>query len=199
MLFSLFTPTHKADHLKDAYGSLLRQTVQNWEWVVVPNGRVYGEIATFVADLTRNDPRVKVVPYRNATECVGLLKKYACDHCKGDVLVEFDHDDLLSANCLAEIAARADGCPETTFFFSDDVTCTFDGKVILFDQSLGWRHYEAELDGKACVVNHNFRVHPRTLCEILYAPDTCGRGRERRTTRPAGTTRTWTCVTTRNS
>lgn len=171
MLFSLFTPTHKATYLKDAYASLQRQTVTDWEWVVVPNGPEYPEIRDYLAELTKGDKRVKIVTYNNATTSVGLLKKYACDQCTGDVLVEYDHDDVLATGCLAEISLRAAGCPANTFFFSDDVTCTFDGKLVLFDQSLGWKHYESELDGKKCMVNHNFRVHPRTLCEILYAPD----------------------------
>lgn len=56
MQLSLITPTHKPDYLLEAYRSLKLQTLEDWEWVIVPNG---GNIV--IPEVIRQDPRVKIV------------------------------------------------------------------------------------------------------------------------------------------
>ena len=38
MRLSVFTPSHTAKYLTDCYGSLLEQTHDDWEWIVLLNG-----------------------------------------------------------------------------------------------------------------------------------------------------------------
>ena len=90
MKLSLFTPTHKPDYLVDAYSSLKLQTLTDWEWVILPNGK-----DVTIPEVIRKDPRVKLVTTGNNSHNIGALKRSACDATTGDILVEFDHDDLL--------------------------------------------------------------------------------------------------------
>lgn len=98
-MISVFTPVHVTDlkFLKEAYASLLEQTMTNWEWVILANG--LGTSADF-ADFT--DPRVRVEKLYSAPY-IGALKREACSRCKGDILVELDHDDILMPDCLEEV------------------------------------------------------------------------------------------------
>ena len=54
MLVSVFTPSHDTRFLDDAYGSLIRQSHEDWEWIVVLNGKA-GQWSP-----PEPDPRVKV-------------------------------------------------------------------------------------------------------------------------------------------
>ena len=93
-MLSVITPTNNTRYLGEAHDSLAGQTHTDWEWIVVPNGG-----ATWASD----DPRVRVIP-ADFTGSVGGLKRFACQQAKGDLLVELDHDDLLTPTALAQIA-----------------------------------------------------------------------------------------------
>jgi glycosyltransferase involved in cell wall biosynthesis len=97
MLISLFTPTHNPQFLDRLARSVARQTCAEFEWVIVPNGDA-GEVRV---DL----PQARIVPYAGQTQNIGELKRFACLACRGDVLVEVDHDDELTPDCVAELAA----------------------------------------------------------------------------------------------
>jgi glycosyltransferase involved in cell wall biosynthesis len=94
-MISVFTPTNNDKYLLRAYKSLLSQTYQDWEWVVLTNGDV--SVPEF------SDDRVKVF-HTEETGMVGTLKRLACSYCTGEYLVELDHDDELTPDCLEEIS-----------------------------------------------------------------------------------------------
>jgi glycosyltransferase involved in cell wall biosynthesis len=104
MLVSVFTPTHKVDFLSEAYQSLTRQTYRQWQWVLIPNGAK----ASIPASIA-GDSRVKIIPAPEAIAAagVGALKRFACEQCEGEYLVELDHDDFLTAAALEKIVAAA--------------------------------------------------------------------------------------------
>ncbi len=167
MLVSVFTPSHIPDHLKRCWESLLAQTHQEFEWVVVPNGNR----AAAVEDILRklDDPRIKI--HTKYSSSIGELKRYACDNSKGEVLVEYDHDDLLATACLKEIVKVVEAHP-VSFIYSDNHTCKLDGTAELFSPQFGWSYYGAEIPGHGMKpINRTPPITPRSLCEILYAPD----------------------------
>jgi glycosyltransferase involved in cell wall biosynthesis len=171
MRVSIFTPTHKPTFLADAWETVRRQTHENWEWVVVVNGPGSDIIAKFLAQTVGGDPRVKIVMAPPDVQGVGALKRFACSKCSGDLLLELDHDDLLTEDCLAVVVARAAKCPPLTFIYSDTVTESLDGKAHLYLKEYGWRHYDWTHKGRVRPVNASHAAHPRALCEIMYAPD----------------------------
>ena len=63
MLLSVFTPTHRVEHLPAVWSCLLHQTHKDWEWVVVPNGANYPVIADALIRLVKGDKRAKIVVY----------------------------------------------------------------------------------------------------------------------------------------
>ena len=82
---TVFTPSHDPKYLDQCLKSLLAQTFIDWEWVVVLNQKARWWD-------TSKDPRVRVMK-RGELEGVGAAKRYACAQARGEILVEFDHDD----------------------------------------------------------------------------------------------------------
>lgn len=103
MLISIFTPSHISTWLPDLYESLKKQTHEDRERVVLLNNW---------AQYKNDDPRVKIFQdtYDGPNKgFVGRLKLEACKVCTGEWLVECDHDDILTPDCLEEIAKVPEG------------------------------------------------------------------------------------------
>ncbi|RLS54827.1 MAG: glycosyltransferase [Planctomycetota bacterium] len=161
MLLSLFTPTHNPQFLTRLARSIANQTFTNFEWVIVPNGDA-GEIRV---DL----PQARIVPYTGQTQNIGELKRFACQACRGDVLVEVDHDDELTPDCLAELAA-AFSDPRVDFAYSN--TCEIhDGQPWKYDEKFGWRYRPFTWDGQPQFECVAFDPTPWSFSKIWFAPN----------------------------
>jgi len=177
MRVSLFTPTHNPQFLPDAYTSLLRQSVQDWEWVILPNANC-GSLPVHI----RADPRVVVISRPHAGTNIGALKRAAADASSGDILVELDHDDLLMpGTTLQTICDKAHA--GAGFIYSDNAAFRYksaspsnlefdpDFRPFTYDPRHGWQTYPVHIYGRELLANRCFDVSPRTLCEIFYCPD----------------------------
>jgi glycosyltransferase involved in cell wall biosynthesis len=158
---SIFTPSHQTVYLPDLYQSLLDQSWQEWEWVLVlNNGAVMPEF---------NDPRVRIIVAVD-TNGVGALKKFACGECKGEYLVECDHDDILTDDALAKID-KAITESNADFLYSECVEFNADGTSRLYGAEWGWQHAPFQYKGKDYQYNKTFPLNARTLAEIFSSPN----------------------------
>lgn len=167
MRFSIFTPTHKPDYINEAFESLVAQTFQDWEWVLVPNG----EHATIPGHIAEH-PQVRVVeaPDDIAVKGVGALKLFACGNCKGDYLVELDHDDLLTENALEAIDRHATATG-AGFLYSDFTNFRADGTCEYFYEHHGWEHYPFVWHDHEYLAMRAFPTDASALYKIFYAPN----------------------------
>ena len=174
MRFSVFTASHNAEHLPRAWRSLQAQTLQNnWEWVVLPNGEKAGEVVDYLNSL--HNSKISILPVAESGS-VGKLKNMVCAQTQGDILVELDHDDELTPDCLEELQRRSLSAKSDKYFlFSDCLTLDKNGDSVCWNQNYGWRYYRWQYhNGNETVeklVNASFPVTPRSLAEIYYAPD----------------------------
>lgn len=160
-MISVFTPTHNALWLGKCYESLLAQTYDDWEWVVLINGDIQNIVEP-------DDPRVRIVYSPPFIKGVGALKAKAVSLCEGDILVELDHDDILMPNALEKVA-EAFNDPEIGFVFSNFSQINEDGTPNLteFGSLHGWSYYQ-EGDYKIC---NTKSAHPHHVAYIWYAPN----------------------------
>jgi glycosyltransferase involved in cell wall biosynthesis len=120
-LISIVTPTYKTppEILARTYASLRAQTYSNWEWVIwddSPGDLVWRQIYGFAAD-----ERYTVRAHRSLTPSggqIGRVKRQAFIVAEGEILVELDHDDELTPNCLSELV-EAFSDPDVGFVYSD--------------------------------------------------------------------------------
>lgn len=168
MLISVITPTHRTDHLLSTYASLQNQAYRKFEWILLPNGAC-GTLPGAILE----DPRVRVIqPAPGLSGNVGALKQVCCAAARGELLVELDHDDLLHSTALTRLAAAY--CRHIDGFFYSDVAYFRDEEgqpPVVFDPLHGWEDYEMTLDGVYRVAMKAFPITPRSLSEVLYAPD----------------------------
>ena len=163
--FSIFTPAHKPEKLKRAYESILKQTYDDFEWIILlNNGATLGG-----ADF---DDRVKIYNIKDLSGAedngyIGNYKRICCSLATGDVLVELDYDDTLEPNCLSILKDH---------FTDDDVDFVYsscyeykNGKCVApFSPEWGWQ-YEEQPDGR--IVTKAFEPTPLNFGYIWYAPN----------------------------
>jgi hypothetical protein len=165
VLISVFTPSHDPRFLGDAYESLVRQSLPEWEWIVLLNKGAQWRPP-------REDPRVRISRASSRLRGIGALKRAACELASGDILVELDHDDVLTRGCLAAVAdAFAD--PQVVCAYSDWALINEDGSPNhdRFDLGNGWVYSAGILEGKNFDRCHAMAATPHNLGYIWYAPN----------------------------
>lgn len=171
MKFSIITPTHSVKNipfLLELYSSIARQTYTNWEWVLVLNGQL--EYSNIPLQLKVNN-QVKIYRPNNSTnQNIGYLKNKAAELSSGDILVEVDHDDLITENCLQ---ALYDAYLDETigFVFSDCAVYHMEDKFIPYNPEYGWTYKKFNWQEKELYVMNTFQPTSKSFSFIWYAPD----------------------------
>lgn len=160
MKLSIFTPTHNTKYLKELEQTILQQTHKDWEWVVLlNNGAEYESI----------DPRIKIYKSKQYTTSVGALKKEACSLCTGDVLVEVDHDDLLTNDCLEEVNKVFEEKQDVGFVYSDNAKLS--DSFIPYNKAYGWTYKRFMFGDRELISMDSFKPTPYRMSYIWFQPD----------------------------
>lgn len=119
-MISIITPIYNTNKeiLARTWASLKAQTFKDWEWVVwddSTNNNAWSQVYGFASD-----ERFKIALYKPHVHSgnIGYIKHQAFMLASGDILVELDHDDELTSDCLEEIY-NAFQNPEIGFVFSN--------------------------------------------------------------------------------
>lgn len=119
-LFSVLTPVYKTplDFLEACIASVERQTIPDWELLLVDDGNDRA-LKRWLKDRCRRDPRLRVV---TAVANGGIAKasQLGVDHAEGEFLALLDHDDTLSPIALERMAARILEFPQVDYLYSDE-------------------------------------------------------------------------------
>lgn len=168
MKFSIITATHlKNSFLEELYDSLLEQTHTDWEWVLYLNGTA---TPSQIEMRIRNDDRVKIHVDDSDQTKVGFLKNKAFHLGQGDVLVEVDHDDILTSDCLAELETAFQD-DTIGFVYSDNAIYHMNGEFVPYDQSFGWTYKKFNWKGRELTSMDSFPPSSRSMTYIWFAPD----------------------------
>lgn len=174
MKFSIITPTHlKNSFLGDLYESLVAQTYENWEWVIYLNGVEGGLDALVnypVLVAIKSDERIKIVVSDEINSKIGFNKNKAFHLGTGDVLVEVDHDDMLTPDCLEELY-KAFQDPTVGFVYSDSITYHVNNEFTPYDAHYGWTYKKVMWRGKEHYSMNSFAPTSHSMAYIWYAPD----------------------------
>jgi len=162
MTISVFTPSHNPKWLNETYESLITQSYEDWEWVVLLNNGAEWEAP-------KPDERVKIVQSKVETKAVGALKAEAVSLCSGEILLELDHDDLLMPTTLEKVAKAFAENPEVGFVYSDFAQINEDGTPNFneFDSRFGWSYRDE--DGYH--ITNSKSPHPHHISLIWFAPN----------------------------
>nr|WP_323856378.1 class I SAM-dependent methyltransferase [Rossellomorea marisflavi] len=118
-LVSVFTAAYRSGNkIRRPYESLLKQTYTNWEWVIVDDSGDEDETYQ-TALIGLDDSRVRRYRPDGSSGYIGAVKRYAASLCTGEILVEVDHDDELTEDCLEKIVSAFQANPEAGFAYGD--------------------------------------------------------------------------------
>lgn len=115
--FSFFTCTYNTpkDKLKRLYESFIRQTYKEWNWFIIddsPNDNTINLINSL------KDPRITIIKNVTRHGNIGFNKHTIAMMCNGDYLVEIDHDDEITDDCLHQLKSAFDKYPDAGFAYS---------------------------------------------------------------------------------
>jgi len=168
--FSIITPEHdpkNVPYLMELFESILSQTHDNWEWILFLNNKC---IPKYIPDVIRNHPKVVVYHAYMESTNVGAFKKEAFSLGKGDVLVEVDHDDMITPDCLEELNKSFQD-DTVGFVYSDSATYHMTDEFVPYDKSFGWTYRNYNWKGKELIAMNSFEPSSHSLAYIWYAPD----------------------------
>ena len=170
MKFSVFTPSHNLKHIDKPLNSLLNQTFKDFEWVLLLNGNAFKGKDTLEKKLKAAKLNYKIIQDVSDNKNIGYLKKRCCEESSGDFLVELDHDDALTPNCLEELSQAFDNGYD--FCYSSDYSVRVkDGKEnyeTAFSSQWGWKTKE---DENGNPYHPAFAPSALSYSYIWYAPD----------------------------
>ncbi len=117
--FSVFTTTYNTGNkIYRAYNSLIKQTMRDWEWVVVDDSPDDDNFF-FLRNVLSHDPRVRLYRRAQNSGSIGNVKNEAVSLCRGKYVLELDHDDEIMPTLLEEAAEVMDKDPDVGFVYSD--------------------------------------------------------------------------------
>jgi glycosyltransferase involved in cell wall biosynthesis len=175
-LISYFTPTYNTGvRLYETYQSLLNQTYQNWEWVIVDDSSDGGKTLQISKNIASLDHRVKVYSFEEKSgNIIGESKYRAATLCRGFILAELDHDDLLTQKCTEYLINASQKFPDAGFFYTDSA------EINQYWQSQTYGEPFALWYGKYRKYNYNGRIwdvaiqpniNPKTIRHIVGVPN----------------------------
>jgi O-antigen biosynthesis protein len=178
-LVSVFTTSYKSgDKILRPLRSLKAQSFTNWEWVIFDDtdpkseeGRQNWEL---LESLAKQDYRIRIYRSNANNGKIGAVKFAAAQLCAGSLLVEVDHDDDLSPDCLQVIVDAAREYPEAGFFFSDCTELKEDGTTLSYGEvwGLGYGHYYFQwYQGRWIIVERSPNINPTTVHHIVSMPN----------------------------
>lgn len=162
MKISIFTPTHKADFLEELYESIKNQTYQNWERIIVCNN------GATIPTRARSDERIKAFEFTDPTKNIGYRKNKACELATWDILLEADHDDLLTPDCLEEVNKAFEENPNVWFVYSDNAKLW---NFVPYNPMYGRSMYHHEREWEQLPVMKSLPEIPNNLAYIRFMPD----------------------------
>lgn len=104
-MVSIIIPNfNRALYLEQALCSVMSQTYQDWEALVVDDGST-DESKKLAESLVISDTRIKWMERHLDTKGAATCRNIGIDNAKGDYIIFLDSDDLLAPECLQERVA----------------------------------------------------------------------------------------------
>jgi len=170
MRFSIFTPSHNLKRIDRTIKSVASQSFKDFEWIICLNNEGTKDVDELSSKLEKTDINFNIFTWEGDTDKIGALKKECCNKAQGELLLELDHDDELSPDCLEEVD-KAHSAHQADFYYSDDIDIVEEtGESIApYSEEGGWKYYTCPRSGM--IATRAFSPSPLTFGYIWYAPN----------------------------
>lgn len=136
---SLVTPVYDtpAELLLALVASVQAQIYQDWELCIVDDCSPSAHIAPLLQEIAASDSRIKVARL-GANGGISVATNAAVKLASGEIVAFLDHDDLITEDCLGEIAIYYCDHPQADVVYSDDDKIDLAGKRFAPQFKPGW-------------------------------------------------------------
>ena len=162
--FSIVVPVFnsKSKWLKACIDSVLKQTYQHWQLILVDDCSTNKETLSVLKLVEESDPRIEVI-YQKQNGHICVATNAGIKSCSGDYVLFLDHDDVLSSHAIKELACAIEHNPKLKLLYSDEDLISESGKRVHYHFKPDWNF---EL-----LMAHNYITHlccyKRSLVEEL--------------------------------
>lgn len=178
MKFSVIIPTNNPQYLQEAVLSVFRQTVRDFEIVILKNGLGAGTMVSSMPDITEEQwNSIRIVKWppegdERVDIAIGAIKKVAFTQGRGDYLVELDHDDLLAPDCLEHLLAAFEGPEKPDFVYGNSADFSDEGyRVAPYEESWGWKNRPVQILGRNVIETRAFPPKAVTFAKVYWSPN----------------------------
>lgn len=171
LTFSIITPTNGSKYLIELWNSI-KINIDNYdiEWILLFNNISKDDSLQFISDEIRTHKSIKIYYTNNETK-IGALKNQAFNLASGDILIEVDHDDMITEDIFDELS-KAFSDPEIGFVHSDDAKLHMNGEFIPYNKNYGWDgYYTYNYNGQKLKVMKAFDADSGSMSFIYYMPN----------------------------
>ena len=170
LLMSVVVPIYNPpiNFLKKCVDSVLAQTYQNWQLVLVDDASTDASVQTYLKSLS--DPRIKVICSQQNGH-ISQATNIGIAASTGDYIALLDHDDLLAPQALNEFVSLLLEKPELQWVYSDEDFIDKKGNRVAPHFKSSWNPYLLHA--------HNYITHLSVFKrELLEKLDGCRVGLE---------------------
>jgi glycosyltransferase involved in cell wall biosynthesis len=173
-IFSIFTTTFNSfDKILRAYNSLKLQTLRNWEWVIIDDSPDDTNFIYLRNKLT-NDNRIRLYRRFENNGYIGNVKNEAISLCRGQYLLELDHDDEILPFVLQESTDLFQTDNDIGFIYMDFINIYENGKNFWYGNHLckGYgAYYCQKYNNKWVYVYITPNINNITLSHLVCCPN----------------------------
>lgn len=127
VLISLVVPVYDSDpvHLRECVGSVLAQSHQRWELVLVDDASPGAWIGPLLDEVARLDPRIRIIR-RSHNGGISQATNTGIEQAAGEFVAFMDHDDLLVRTALEWVSTCT---PFADLIYTDEAKIDADGTI----------------------------------------------------------------------
>jgi glycosyltransferase involved in cell wall biosynthesis len=174
-LVSIFTPTYRTGRkFARTYNSVIAQSYRNWEWVIYDDSNDGDKTAEMIASYAARDHRIKLINPRRHSGVIGEVKYNACMATTGSLLLELDHDDVLTPDAVAYLVKAARLYPNSGFFYSDFAEVDNDLQPLRYPDGWGYGYGNYRIEnyqGVDLAVAEAPNINAKTIRGLVAAPN----------------------------
>jgi len=172
--FSVFTTCFKSyDYIDTAYESIKKQTLMDWEWVIMDD-TPEDEHFVFLKEKLSEDNRVRLYKRDKNSGNIGNVKNEVISLCRGKYILEMDHDDEILPNCLQDAYDIFQSDEDIGFVYGDTIYLYRDGTNCKYGDFIckGYGGYYMEkVKGKWVYVYNTPNINNITLSHLVCLPN----------------------------
>ena len=173
-MFSIFTSSFNSyDKILRAYRSLKLQTLKDWEWVIIDDSD-NDDHFQFLKKHMIDDFRIRLYRKSENNGSIGNVKNEAISLCRGEYVLELDHDDEILPNVLYDATTIFKTKVDVGFIYMDFINIYENGNNFVYGDFIckGYGSYYCQkYNNKWSYVYNTPNINNITLTHLTCCPN----------------------------